>query len=371
MSLKLSFRLSYFTLFALALFSSSLFSTGAQAEKIKIGVSVPLSGAGASYGTDIRNALVFANEKIGNGAYELLIEDDQCSDKEAVSIAHKFVDVHKVKYALGFGCSGTVLASAPVYEAGKVIVIASGTGAPAITNAGDYIFRTKPSLTIAAELLAKEFAAHYKKVAAVTEETAFCQGLTKATSEASAKLGVEVLNENYLPGNDDFRSIYPRLRVKQAEAIFLNPQGEPGLVSQFKQFKALGWNIPVYGTFTPGSPAFLKAAGKDADGIIFADLQFNSEMLNAEGRKLYEEFQKRFGPPQSAEHYSALSLVSYATLDEAIKSGKDVKQYLYEHTFKNYVEGNGYSFDKNGDVVSDEVTYVLKTVKDATVAPIK
>lgn len=342
-------------------------SSASAEEKIKIGVSVPLTGSAAAYGTDIKNALLFANKAIGNSAYELIIEDDQCLDKEAVTIAHKMVDVHKVKYALGFGCSGTVLAAAPVYESGKVVVIASGTGAPAITNAGDYIFRTKPTLNIAADLLAKEFAAKFQKVGAITEETAFAQGLTNATVKAANALKVEIINENFLPGSEDFRATLLRLKSKGAQAVFFNPQGEPGLVNIFKQFRALDWKVPVYGVFIPGSPVFTSAFGKDGDGVIYADLEFNQKMLNEEGRKLFAEFEKEYGKPQSAEHYSALTLVAYAAMDEAIRSGKDVKDYLYNTTFHKYV--NNYSFDKNGDVVSDSLTYTLKVLKEQAPVP--
>lgn len=336
-------------------------------DKVTIGVSVPLTGTAAAYGTDIRNALVFANQRIANSKYELRIEDDRCSDKEAVAIAHKFIDVDKIRYVLGFGCSGTVLAAAPVYENAKVVVIASGTGAPAITNAGDYIFRTKPSLNLAADLLAREFAAKFKKVGAISEETAFCQGLTNAIVQSASKLGIEVVNENYLPETEDFRATILRLKAKGAEALFLNPQGEPGLINLFKQLKASAWDVPVYGIFTPGSPAFLRSVGNDADGIVYADLQFSREMFNERGRKLDEEFRKEFGEPMSAEHYSALTFLSFSALTEALESGKDVKQYLYDTRFENFVDG--YSFDKNGDVVSDKLTYVLKTIRGGVVAP--
>ena len=86
-----------------------------------------------------------------------------------------------------------------------------------------------------------------------------------------------------------------------------------------------------------------------------------------EGRKLFAEFEKEYGKPQSAEHYSALTLVAYAAMDEAIRSGKDVKDYLYNTTFHKYV--NNYSFDKNGDVVSDSLTYTLKVLKEQAPVP--
>lgn len=335
-------------------------------QKIKIGISVPLTGAGAAYGNDIKNALIFANQKIANSKYQLVIEDDQCSNKETVTVAHKLVDVEKVKYVLGYGCSGTLLAAAPVYEQAKVTVIASGTGAPAITNAGDYIFRTKPSLTYAADLLAKDMAAKYKRIGVITEETDYCQGLTQAIMGAAGKLGVEILNENYLSGSQDFRSILLKLKSRDIEAIFLNPQGESGMIDLYKQFKELSWNVPVYGTFIPGGATFTSAFGPTADGIIYADVQFNSEMLDSKGRGLYSEFEKEYGKAKAAEHFGALTLVAFSALDEALKSGKDPKEFLYNSKFHDLVQD--YSFDKNGDVVSDKIVYALKTIKDG--API-
>jgi len=344
------------------LVSANLIPTLAQAEpKIKIGISVPLTGDAAAYGTDIKNALVFANQRLFNSQYELVIEDDQCSDREAVSVAHKLVSVDKVNYMLGFGCSGTVLASAPVYNKAKVLVIASGTGAPAITLAGDYIFRTKPSLLIAANLLAKEMSKKYKKVGIISEETAYCQGLADATAKSVEKLKVEIMRQDFHSSSDDFRTMLLKLKAHGVEAIFLNPQGEPGFINMFKQLRSLGWKAPIYGTFLPGTPSFINEFGNKSDGIIYADLQFNDQMLNKQGIKLFADFEKEYGKVKSAEHYAALSIVAFSALNKAIHSGQDAKNFLYKNTFDELVDG--FSFDENGDVVSDKLTYALKTLK--------
>jgi branched-chain amino acid transport system substrate-binding protein len=329
--------------------------------KIKIGVSVPLTGNAASYGNDVKNGLIFANQYLGNSKYELVIEDDQCNNKEAVVVAQKFVSAG-IKYVLGFGCSGSILAAAPVYEANKILVIASGTGAPAITNAGDYIFRTKPSLIIAAEKLATNNAQKYKKVGVITEETAYCTGLTSEFIKASQLKGLEVIGENFLPGTTDFRSILLRLKSKKIESLFLNTQDEVGLATVYKQLLDMNFKISVYGNFHPGSPVFLNEFRVQADGIIFADSPFNADQLNERGLKIYGQYEKDFGPAKSGEHFITLSYLAFSTLDEALNSGLDPKTYLYEHSFQGIVDG--YSFDKNGDIVSDKVTYVLKTIKD-------
>lgn len=338
----------------------SLIIKPANAEKLKIGVSVPLSGKAASYGTDVKNGLIFANKYLANDAYELIIEDDRCSDKEAVNVAHKFVDIDHVKYVLGFGCSGTVLASAPVYEKAKVTVIASGTGAPNITSAGDYIFRTKPTLNIAGQKLYQDAASKFKIFGAITEETAYCQGLTNAFMEAGKSGSLSIINENFLPETTDFRSILTRLKFKKIEALFINTQGEEDLISIFKLVKDLNLSIPVYATFHPSSIAFLNAFKEKADGVIFADTPFNKDMLNKKGLEIYSKFEKEYGPAKSGEHFVTLSYIAFSTLHAALESGENVKDFLYKNKFNSI--SDEYSFDHNGDIVSDKITYVLKII---------
>ena len=117
----------------------------------------------------------------------------------------------------------------------------------------------------------------------------------------------------------------------------------------------------------PGSAAFISALGSHADGIIYADVEFNDRMLNERGRQLYSEFLKEYGTPAGAEHFGALTLIAFSALDEAIKSGKDVKEYLYQNTFRELTAG--FSFDRNGDVVSDKIVYVLKILEDSAPRP--
>lgn len=75
--------------------------------RIKIGVSLPLTGGAAIEGVDVHALLLFANKHFADDVYELIFEDDKCSEKDAVSVAQKFADVDKVSYVLGFVCSGT------------------------------------------------------------------------------------------------------------------------------------------------------------------------------------------------------------------------------------------------------------------------
>lgn len=341
----------------------------AEPRRIPIGISVPLSGDAALYGQDIRNALVFANERLADGRYALIVEDDRCSEKAAVSVAQKFFSLDKVRHVLGFGCSGALLAAAPVYERAKIVVIASATGAPAISDAGEYIFRTIPSLNVAAEKLQHHAAARHGSIGIISEQTAYCQGLKDAFIRYNAGSALKISTEEYLSDSLDHRSLLLKLKQVGSAALFLNPQTEAGLVRLARQVRELGWQVPLYAAYYPGSPTYLNEFGSAGDGIIYADLPFPSQYLTTGGAKLYDEYVRRYGDPKSGDYNIILSFLAFQALDDALRAGGDVREYLSGHRFKGVVDDFG--FDRNGDITSDTVTFVLKVIRDGKPAPLE
>lgn len=351
---------------ALLALAAALFPASALSDsRTRLGVSVPLTGDAALYGTDIRDSLVFANERLGKGRYDLVIEDDECSEKSAVSVAHKLVSESRVAAVLGFGCSGAVLGAAPVYEKSKTVVIASATGAPAISQAGDYIFRTIPSLNVAAEKLFAQAKVRNKIVGVVSEESAYCQGLRSAFVGRNSERSLTIAEENYLPDTADFRPLLLRLKSKNVDALFLNPQTELGLVRLVKQLRELQWKPQLYAAYYPGSPTFLNEFGGTEDGIIYADLPFPSQYLTPAGLNVYEEYRKVHGEPKSGDYNIILSILAFEAIDRALQSGGDPKTFLYAHRFNDLVDDFG--FDANGDVSSSKITFVLKTIQNGQV----
>ena len=53
-------------------------SVGANADPIKIGVSIPLPIEGSIYGAEMRDYFKFANQELASGQYQLIFEDDRC-----------------------------------------------------------------------------------------------------------------------------------------------------------------------------------------------------------------------------------------------------------------------------------------------------
>lgn len=332
-----------------------------QTPPIKIGVSLPLTGEAAVYGQDIKNAIEFANARLTGNHYQLLFEDDKCAGKDAVSIAVKFSEIEHLKYVLGPGCSGTLLSAAPVYEKAGVVVMGIGTSSPAVSQAGDYIFRYSISDSGSARALyAYMVKRNYKRMAVLSEETDYCQGFKLAFQAAGQGSSVAQIHESYLPGTNDFRAILLKLKNSGAEALFINPQAEGTLIDIVKQIRDLKWEVPLYGAYYESSPTFLKALGAKANGITFIDVPSPDSLLSQDGAVLYSEFNAKYGGIKSNPCFFVYGFEAFRAMSEAIGSGRDVKSYLEQTEFHG-VTGN-YHFDKNGDLVESRL--VIKRIKD-------
>ncbi|MBX7136332.1 MAG: ABC transporter substrate-binding protein [Oligoflexia bacterium] len=315
---------------------------------LRVGFSGPLTGPAAAWGIDVKNVLIFANEKLAQGRYKFVIEDDKCDPKEAVTIAHKFAGPEKLRYV--FLVAGTVtLAAAPVYGRANMLVMAPIVTPRAISNLGDYLFRTTPGDGVAAGVLAEKIAAKYRSVAVLTEQSEYSTGFLEDFAGAAKRKGLAISNEDYLQSETDFRSRLLRLASKQPEAMFVNANTERAFALILKQARDLKIKLPIFGAYIPGSAAFLKLAGNDAEGIIFPDYPDARVLLNAEGQALYKEFVAQYGKLQSFEYAFPAVLEAFRAFDAAVRDGADPKGYLHSREFNGTM--GKFSFDQHGDVI--------------------
>lgn len=326
--------------------------------KIKIGVSTALTGNAATYGMDVRNALVFANEKVARNRFEFIFEDDRCSGKEAVTVAQKFTGVLHLPIVVGQACSGALLAGAPIYERAKTLVISPSASSPDISEAGEYIFRTWLSDAGAIKKLSEFMFKRHKKIAVLSEQTDYAQAFAKGVETAARLAPVEILSDQFLSEQNDFRSNLLRMKNQGAEALFINSQTELTFLAVLKRVRELQWKVQLYGSYWPASLSFLDAAKGSADGIIFVDAPSPEDILTEEGKNYYKEFTARFGPPQSIGILVATTIEAIRALSLAIDSRQDLKKFLETQKFRGLF--GEWSFDKNGDLQG--IDFVIKQV---------
>ncbi|MEK7615453.1 MAG: ABC transporter substrate-binding protein, partial [Patescibacteria group bacterium] len=218
---------------------------------IIMGASAPLSGDQVAFAT-MRTATDLAVEEINaNGGVkghqlQIIWEDDKCNPQDGTSAAQKLVEVDKVHFIIGTVCSGATLAEAAITEPAKVLLFSAAASSPDLTTAGDYVFRTYPSDGVGGKVLAKYSYNELKKMklAMLSEQVDYTQGLRKTMSETFKALGGEVVaDENYNAGDTDFRTQLLKMKESGADIVFVNANGPvPGTLI-LKQMNVAGLKV--------------------------------------------------------------------------------------------------------------------------------
>lgn len=322
-----------------------------------IGVIAPLSGDVATWGTDVRNALLFAKEKLGAGNLQFIFEDDQCLGKNAVSAAHSLI-ARGIDAAI-VTCSESVLSTAPIFEQRHILLMSSAGSAEQISQAGRYVFRTWPSDEYASKTLYDYIKSRYQRFGIITEARGYAEELTRSVM-SHQEGSLQFLNESFLSEDDDVRSLLLRLRMKSAQGLLINANSERQYLNVLRQVKAMKWPVPLYGVYMPGNRAFRELAQGLGDGIVYVDAPSLGSSLTPEGERLFEEYEGRYGPSQSANFVFASTFEALRVIILALQAHSEAaarRAFIASTTF-NGIFGP-YSFDSHGDIVG--VHHSLKT----------
>jgi branched-chain amino acid transport system substrate-binding protein len=325
--------------------------------RIKLGVIAPLSGPISSWGSDVQNILLFANQHFGAGRIDIVWEDDQCLGRQAVTAAEKLVHVEHVNIAV-IVCTESLLAAAPIFEQSKTLVISPAATAAAISNSGDYIFRTWPSDAKAAELLYNIITARHNVFGIITELRGYSEEFKQVfLSQPHPELST-VAVEEYRSEETDVRAQLLRLQRAGITGLFINSNSAAAFYNILRQVKELRLKVKIYGAYMPGTPAFLELAGQYADGIVYVDGPALDAVLTEQGRKLFSEYTSQNGPLQSADFVFPSTIEAFRRLIEQGGYPEDRHSLLYQQRFEGIF--GSYSFDNNGDIQG--VQHTLKEI---------
>ena len=326
-----------------------------------IGVMESVTGPGETYGTVAVQAKQMAVDEINaaggvNGRrLEFVVEDSQCSAKDAISAYNKLTDVDGVKIILGTSCSGAMLGAAPLAEADGVILFSGLASNPDIANAGDYIFRTQISdVQVGIDTGNVLWSDGVRGLATITEATDYAEGVRRTSVEQfEERGGAVVAGERYGPDVADFRSQLTKLLNADPNALHIAPQSEFAAGTIIKQARELGYQGPIYAeTISVGTTA-LEIAGEAATGMkaITADLDPD----NKKAQEVLANFRERYDYVTLPWHLgSAYDDVYIAA--ECLKQTNDdqdadgFRDCMYGITWSGAI-GDKYSFDANGEVV--------------------
>lgn len=349
------------------LMASGCSTPSGEQDAIKIGAVLPLSGPSAQYGTWIREALEVAREDVNSGGgiqgrqLEIIYEDDQAQPRVATTAMEKLVNVDKVPLVYGSWASSCVLAQAPIAEKAHVVLVAEAI-APAIRNAGEYVFRTQPDASVYVKELVKAIPAKLKVQRSAILYVNNDFGLAQADlfeKLLKEKGGTVVGREAFSQGATEFKAELTKLVAATPDTIFVPGYTEVGIL--LRQARELGLKQQFIASVPFENPAIVKAAGGAAEGVIFPH-HFVTDLDNPLMRKYQATYKAKYGRPSegfAALAYDGLKIIA-SVMSSAGTSPDRIRDGLAKTREFPGVTGPC-GFDSAGDI---EKPIFLKTVRN-------
>ena len=350
------------------------------ADTIKLGVNLELSGGVASYGESLEKGIDIAVEEINKDGgidgkkIKLVKVDNKSEAAEATSAAIKLTSQDKVAAIIGAATSGNTVAQVQIANDTKTVLLSPSGTAPNVTvnedgKLNEYAFRTSfidPFQgTVAANFAAKELKV---KTAAIFADSAsdYAKGLADSFKETFEKAGGKVVAEEAYVGKDtDFRSTLTRIKGKNPDFIFIpGYYEEVGLI--VKQAREAGIDVPLMGADGWDSPKLVELAGADALNNTFITNHYSSEDPDKKIQTFVETFKDK-NEGTSPNAFNALGYDTVYLLADAIKragstDSEKIKDALAETKDLSLVTGI-VTIDKNHNPIKSATVLEYKDGK--------
>lgn len=295
---------------------------------IVIGEYASLTGTTATFGNSthrgVQMAIDDANAAGGvNGRkLRLVVEDDQSKPDIARTVVTKLITQDKAVAILGEVASTRSMAAAPVCQQYKVPMISPASTNPAVTDAGDYIFRVCFTDDFQAAVVGYfAYEQGYRKAAIFKDikndySVAFAANFAKEfTKRGGTIVGEQVFQE----GDTDFKAQLTSLSAAKPDAVLI-----PGYYSEVgtiaRQAREVGLKVPLLGGDGWDSPKLVPGAGGPGgalEGCFFSNHYFSKDLKEEATQQFLAAFKKKYDTDPDA--LAALGYDAGKLLVDALK----------------------------------------------------
>ena len=342
----------------------------------KIGAAFALSGSIAVYGEGFKKAVDLAAEEINakggikGKKIEIIYEDNKSTPKDCVTAVRKLITVDKVSVIFGPAASSNFMAAAPVAQESKIVMISAEGAAPALTKAGECIFRVFPSDVLQGKGVSDLcISLGYKEVPVMYLNNDWGLGLKNVFVENFKKAGGKITDEiPYDEKKTDYRTELIRATKGNPKAVVNLTYLNEGAV-MFKQ----GYEMEVKTQWICGSaakgPKLVELAGKAVEGIIGTYPVVSQE--SNEYKTFKAAWKKKYGDdklPIFAEYNYDMVYLTAKAIEKGGYTSEGIRKALFE-VAKGYrgVTGDK-TFDQDRGVGSE---YGVWTIKDGQIVDYK
>lgn len=318
-------------------------------DEIRIGYVGPLTGPVAHTGRTTLDGLLLAhsiNPSAGNIPVEIIIEDDQCNPRIALTAAKTLIEVQEVDVLISGVCSSSTLALAPYAAEQGILLVSAVAASPDLSDAGPHVFRASSSSELMADQAAASLNGKFSRIAIVQEIDPYPAGWTRAFTDVWQ--GEITSTTTFQPGEKDLSGPLLKAMHSDPDAIFIITLSPATALQLLHRLEELGWDRPIIGNEAVG----LAPVRKDpvSEGILVLSYEIDTTPL--------AEFEERYtalhGHPPSEERYSILGSDAYLMILHALEQcGPEtvcMQKWLDSQKMIEGIAGN-FSLDKNGDAI--------------------
>jgi serine/threonine protein kinase/ABC-type branched-subunit amino acid transport system substrate-binding protein len=285
-------------------------------------------------GAQLYPGLALAQKQInkagGISGHLVYLELYDCASRQdqAIEMAGKIVNDPQFQVVLGPWTSQQVIATAPIFDQGKMPALAPAASDPRVWEAGRHIFTASESDYHRVERIANYFwSSGYKKTAVFTaQDSIVSRSETSEFIDAYGKLGGQVVSQvTYSYSEAEFTNQLQSLEGKGAEAVFL-AEYRSDVVLRFARLLRRDYpELPLASQVVAFSSSVALQGGKDVDGML-TSTYFHPDAPSPGIQKFAASFGATFGQlrPSHREANAYDSLMLLASVIE--KVGFDKKK---------------------------------------------
>ena len=252
----------------------SLFG-GAQAQDVKVGAVLSVTGPGAFLGDPADKTLrMYVDEINAKGGVkgrklQLVIYDDGGDAGKARTFATRLVEEDKVVAMVGGSSTGTTMAMVPIFEEAQIPFISLGGAVVIIEPVKKFVFKTPHTDRMACEKIFTDLKQrNLTKIALISGTDGFGKSMRDQCAAVNAKYGVEILaEETYGPRDTDMTPQLTNLKAKAGVQAVINPGFGQGPAIVTRNFRQLGFAVPLYQSHGVASKQYIDLAGDAANGV--------------------------------------------------------------------------------------------------------
>jgi branched-chain amino acid transport system substrate-binding protein len=271
----------------------------AQAQDVKIGLILPMTGQQQSTGKqEAAGAKLYLQQNgdtVAGKKIELIIKDDGAVPDNTKRLAQDLIVNDKVNVLAGFGVTPAALAVAPLATEAKIPEIVTAAGTSIITEKSPYIARTSFTLAQSTVPMADWAAKNgIKKVVSMVSDYAPGHDAAKSFADEFTAKGGQILDSITFPlANPDFAPFLQRAADQKPDAIFVFvPSGQGGIF--VKQYTERGMDkagIKIIGPGDVTDDDLLNGMGDSVIGAITAHI-YSADHDSAANKAFVAAFEK-------------------------------------------------------------------------------